>query len=127
MRKFNRDDKSSSRGSGRFQRDSPRFSRGDSPRFGARDSERFESRGSERPFEKRMFSVTCAKCGGPAEVPFKPRENKPVYCSDCFRKNDSYDSRSTSNFESKSALPSKSEFDQINKKLDKIMEALDIE
>ncbi len=126
MKKFDRYDKPSKRSSGRFQRDSPRFSRGDSPRFGARDSDRFENRGPERSFEKRMFSVTCAKCGGPAEVPFKPRENKPVYCSDCFRKNDSYDSRSTG-FESKSALPSKSEFDQINKKLDKIMEALDIE
>ena len=129
MKKFNRDDKSSSRSSGRFRDSSPkRFDRGDSPRFGARDSGRFERGNSEGSFEKRMFTVTCAKCNGPAEVPFRPRENKPVYCSDCFRKNGNYDAPSTGNFASRSAAaPSKSELDLINQKLDKIMEALDIE
>jgi len=29
--------------------------------------------------------VTCAGCGGIARVPFQPRGDKPVYCSDCFR------------------------------------------
>ncbi len=35
--------------------------------------------------ERRMYSVTCADCGKPAEVPFQPRGDRPVYCSDCFR------------------------------------------
>lgn len=126
MKKFNRDDKPSSRSSGRFRDSSPkRFDRGDSPRF-QRDSG-FERRGSEESFEKRMFTVTCAKCNGPAEVPFRPRENKPVYCSSCFRKNGNYDTPGTGNFASRPAAPSKSELDLINQKLDKIMEALDIE
>lgn len=35
----------------------------------------------------REFTETkCAECGGPARVPFKPRGDRPVYCSDCFSK-----------------------------------------
>ena len=36
--------------------------------------------------EREMFSVTCASCGNEARVPFQPRGDKPVYCSDCFSK-----------------------------------------
>jgi CxxC-x17-CxxC domain-containing protein len=35
--------------------------------------------------EREMFSATCASCGKEARVPFQPRGDKPVYCSDCFR------------------------------------------
>ncbi len=34
---------------------------------------------------REMFSATCASCGKEARVPFQPRGDKPVYCSDCFR------------------------------------------
>jgi len=34
---------------------------------------------------REMFSATCASCGREARVPFQPRGDKPVYCSDCFR------------------------------------------
>mgnify|MGYP000238140453 len=33
-----------------------------------------------------MFEATCANCGGVAKVPFRPREDRPVYCSECFAK-----------------------------------------
>ncbi|MBI2755614.1 MAG: zinc-ribbon domain containing protein [Chloroflexi bacterium] len=33
---------------------------------------------------REMFSATCASCGKEAQVPFQPRGDKPVYCSDCF-------------------------------------------
>jgi len=33
---------------------------------------------------REMFTVTCSSCGNPAEVPFQPRGDKPVYCRDCF-------------------------------------------
>jgi CxxC-x17-CxxC domain-containing protein len=36
--------------------------------------------------EREMFSATCAGCGNEARVPFQPRGDKPVYCSDCFSK-----------------------------------------
>ena len=36
--------------------------------------------------QREMFVATCASCGGEAKVPFKPREDRPVYCSECFAK-----------------------------------------
>ena len=29
---------------------------------------------------------TCAACGGEARVPFEPKSDRPVYCSECFAK-----------------------------------------
>jgi CxxC-x17-CxxC domain-containing protein len=34
--------------------------------------------------EREMFSATCSTCGQEARVPFQPRGDKPVYCSNCF-------------------------------------------
>jgi CxxC-x17-CxxC domain-containing protein len=34
--------------------------------------------------ERQMYSATCSTCGQEARVPFQPRGDKPVYCSDCF-------------------------------------------
>ncbi len=33
---------------------------------------------------REMHTATCANCGKEAKVPFKPREDRPVYCSECF-------------------------------------------
>ena len=38
----------------------------------------------DRP-ERQMYSATCARCGKEALVPFQPRGDKPVYCSDCYQ------------------------------------------
>lgn len=38
---------------------------------------------------KEMHKAKCATCGKDCEVPFKPSGNKPVYCNDCFVKDDS--------------------------------------
>lgn len=35
---------------------------------------------------RKMFPVVCAQCGVETEVPFEPREDRPVYCSDCYNK-----------------------------------------
>ena len=42
--------------------------------------------------EREMFSATCSSCGNEARVPFQPRGDKPVYCSNCFtpRQNSGY-------------------------------------
>lgn len=43
-------------------------------------------KGAARNGEPReMFDAVCAECGKPCKVPFQPREDRPVYCSDCFR------------------------------------------
>ena len=33
---------------------------------------------------REMFTAVCAECGKDAQVPFQPRGDRPVYCSDCF-------------------------------------------
>jgi CxxC-x17-CxxC domain-containing protein len=42
-------------------------------------SEDFDSR-------KQRFPVVCSSCGKSTRVPFEPRHNEPVYCSDCYVK-----------------------------------------
>jgi CxxC-x17-CxxC domain-containing protein len=34
---------------------------------------------------REMHTAICASCGKEAQVPFVPRGDKPVYCSDCFQ------------------------------------------
>ena len=33
---------------------------------------------------REAATITCASCGREATVPFVPRLDRPVYCSDCF-------------------------------------------
>jgi CxxC-x17-CxxC domain-containing protein len=35
---------------------------------------------------RQMFKATCADCGTTTEVPFEPRQGRPVYCRDCFER-----------------------------------------
>ena len=42
---------------------------------------------NSRDNDREDTTVTCADCGDQCTVPFVPRSNKPVYCSDCFRQN----------------------------------------
>ncbi|RJQ20744.1 DNA-directed RNA polymerase [Candidatus Woesearchaeota archaeon] len=34
---------------------------------------------------REMHKAKCSECGKDCEVPFKPREGKPVFCRECFR------------------------------------------
>ena len=68
-----------------------------------------------------MHSAICDKCGKDCEVPFKPTQGKPIYCSDCFK-----DKSREAGSRSESGKPINNEnFDQINKKLDKILKILE--
>src|SRR5450432_2085107 len=52
-----------------------------------------QQRGGFREREPRtMYTATCASCGNEASVPFQPREDRPVYCQDCYqpRENNNY-------------------------------------
>jgi len=49
----------------------------------AKKSQRY---GNGYSSQRQMFPAVCAQCGKETEVPFQPRGDKPVYCSDCFRK-----------------------------------------
>jgi CxxC-x17-CxxC domain-containing protein len=35
---------------------------------------------------REMFPAVCAECGKECQVPFEPREGRPVYCSDCYNR-----------------------------------------
>ncbi|MPZ14791.1 MAG: zinc-binding protein [Chloroflexi bacterium] len=35
--------------------------------------------------EREYFTAVCSNCGQEARVPFQPRTDRPVYCSDCFQ------------------------------------------
>ena len=88
--------------------------------FGGHDSERG---GFDRP---QLFRSTCADCGNSCEVPFKPNGRKPVYCSDCFKKEENAEPRQFENrsFE-KPAFRTKRTYDaapQHNSQLDRQLE-----
>ncbi|HEY4711474.1 MAG TPA: zinc-ribbon domain containing protein [Dehalococcoidia bacterium] len=48
-----------------------------------RKTERYGASGGK---PRQMYPATCAECGKVTEVPFEPREGRPVYCSECFSK-----------------------------------------
>jgi len=120
--------------------------------FGRRDSDgpkrrsygRSESRDFDRPSRPEgrfdgprsrntgleLHKAVCAKCGESCEVPFKPSNNKPVYCRECFKKNEGsrFEPREKPNDRPEPrASPSSDEFEKINRKLDRIMKSLNIE
>lgn len=35
---------------------------------------------------RQMFKTVCADCGKECEVPFQPKDNRPVYCNECYPK-----------------------------------------
>jgi CxxC-x17-CxxC domain-containing protein len=35
---------------------------------------------------REYFTALCGECGKEAQLPFKPRGDRPVYCSECFEK-----------------------------------------
>ena len=39
---------------------------------------------SFRSSDREMHPAVCAQCGKNTTVPFLPRGDRPVYCSDCF-------------------------------------------
>ena len=50
----------------------------------ARRANRYNSAGDRS--RRQMYPVVCAECGKETEVPFEPRQDRPVYCSDCYSK-----------------------------------------
>lgn len=114
---------------GSFNRDS----RGGGRSFGRRDFDR------DRGGDRQMFKAVCSNCGRECEVPFRPTNGKPVYCSDCFEKmgnrrsdsprpdynrTPSYD-RAPSFERTPSFDQNKGQFDALNAKLDRIIKLLE--
>lgn len=128
MGSFGRDDGRGGFGGGRSGGGFSRGGRGGS--FGGGSRGGF-SRGPRRDFgsdqgPREMFKTTCSNCGKECEVPFRPTNGKPVYCSDCFEK-------MGNGGRSDSGRPERSDFrpqnnvqlDELNAKLDKIISLLE--
>ncbi|MCE9653089.1 MAG: hypothetical protein K8Q89_08580 [Nitrosarchaeum sp.] len=68
-----------------------------SPQFQNRNSRTNEPlrsyRNSGDKRKPEMHKVTCADCGNKCQIPFEPKFNRPVYCSECFQKNKPEESR----------------------------------
>ncbi len=58
----------------------PRLDQRAEPRAVERGRVREDGGGGRR----EMFPATCSACGKETQVPFQPRGDKPVYCSNCF-------------------------------------------
>ena len=51
-----------------------------------REARKMERYGSDYRSQRQMFPAVCAECGQETEVPFQPREGRPVYCRECYSK-----------------------------------------
>ena len=51
---------------------------------GGGDAQRHEGSRPGPAGSKPMFPAVCAECGTQTMVPFKPSNDRPVYCRDCF-------------------------------------------
>jgi CxxC-x17-CxxC domain-containing protein len=116
----------------------PRFGRGDQrhDRRGGGDGGGFAGDRGDR----QRFPATCSDCGAACEVPFLPAPGKPVFCRDCFKKGETSGPRRDSALprsrpshphrepvdpqHARPADPYKAQFEQLNRKLDRILEAL---
>ena len=93
--------------------------------FNGRSSGGFRGRSGgfdrdRRPAE--MHDAVCDKCKKECQVPFRPTGDKPVLCRDCFKQGGG-SSRGRS-FSGSSSGISSEQFNQLNVKLDKIIEIL---
>jgi len=81
--------------------------------------------GGERSFnrpsfeDKRMYDAVCDECGNSCKVPFQPRGDKPIYCSNCFGSKDNGGSRNMPPAQNNSQ-----QFNELNAKLDAILKIL---
>ncbi len=44
----------------------------------------YSSGGGYERAPRQMYPAVCSQCGRETQVPFQPRGDKPVYCSECF-------------------------------------------
>jgi CxxC-x17-CxxC domain-containing protein len=82
-------------------------------------------RDSRGPVE--MFPAVCAECGKNCKVPFRPSNDKPIYCNDCF--GSKRDSQPRSDFRGRDRVadfaPKSTGNEELNRKIESIEKKLD--
>lgn len=116
-----------------FNRD--RNSRPGGDRGGFRSRPSFGDRGRSGGFSRgpvEMFKAVCDNCGKECEVPFRPTQGKPVFCSDCFRNQkegadrpNNFRERSSEQPHREQSSGNEEQFRTINAKLDSILKILE--
>ncbi|MBI3927488.1 MAG: zinc-ribbon domain containing protein [Armatimonadetes bacterium] len=53
-------------------------------REGREPREGRDGRNGRQEQGRKTHSATCSQCGGTAQLPFVPRKDRPVYCSNCY-------------------------------------------
>ncbi|HBE74157.1 MAG TPA: hypothetical protein DDW31_08780 [candidate division Zixibacteria bacterium] len=134
IKKFNRAGRSGKREFSKPDGRGPRkFGGGGFRRPAPRDGGDFER-------DKQLHPATCSVCGAQCQVPFRPSGDRPIYCRDCFRKQDG-DGGGRDAFRRDAPGPRRpapfrrpeaagtgelaKDLAQINRKLDRILEALE--
>ena len=51
--------------------------------FACRKAKRSDRSGGA---QRQMYTAVCAACGKETQVPFEPKQGRPVYCSACYSK-----------------------------------------
>lgn len=88
---------------------------------------------------REMFKTVCSNCGKDCEVPFRPTNGKPVYCSDCFEKMgnggrnedrsfarpERTEFRSQTQSQAQPVVSNNAQLEALNAKLDKIISLLE--
>jgi CxxC-x17-CxxC domain-containing protein len=89
------------------------------------EGRREERRDFDRPRheDRQMFDATCAKCGQPCQIPFRPKPGRDIFCSDCFARESGETKSFSSDRAPKSANYDK-QFEILNSRLNKIIELL---
>ncbi len=77
----------------------------------------------------KLYDVVCDECGKETQVPFEPRNGRPVLCRECFSGNSDRPEprREFRENEAPRERPQMGDLAVIHMKLDKIMRALKIE
>lgn len=87
----------------------------------------FGGRDRQRP---DMYDVVCDNCGNDCQVPFKPRGDKDIFCSDCFEDQGNQRPRGNKGYSQVKGGVNEErlqkQLDDIQSKLDIIMEALEL-
>jgi len=107
---------------------------------GGRDFKRRDSFGGGRDRGRpQMHEAICSDCGKRCEVPFKPTNDKPIYCSECFenhggrrperdgQRRDRFPERRENSFSNRNDAPRneyKEQFDKLNAKIDIVIKML---
>ena len=93
-------------------------------KFGGQGGGDAWQRGGDRDERPAMHSAVCSQCHADCEVPFKPNGRKPIFCSNCFRKDEGAAPSFRSNASHTGGDDVAKQLKTLNKKMDRILEAL---